>query len=634
VKDHLTVLNRAPIPITFGPCFGWYHPPRFGQERNRGVVLCPAFGAEMLRTHRNMRLLAVELAELGMPVLRFDYPGTGDSLGDDAPDQLERSIDSIVHAVATLRHCSGAVEIALCGLRLGALLAAQAARRMPGEICRQVLLAPVVDGSEYVRELKLRERFNPNSRLRNDWVEVLGFSMHVSDLRQLEVLTLADALPAAHSASILVLETAADRLPAGPFRDRLAAAGTKLVTAPFEGYVEFAREVLLAATPLADFARVVAFLRDGATAGDSACTAKLDAAPTLEGDEFTEEPVEFGAARDLFGILCSPHIVPFRQPRPAVAILNTGSTHHVGDARYAVALARRLASQGVASLRVDLGGVGDSARSVDPALMGGGPDAYRRARVRLFGRSYSADVTAALDALSARGYDTFVLVGVCSGAKFALDTAFSDPRVLGLALGNLPSFGSISTKPRWIADMVRTQRDRVVLGEVQGSRSDLPHIVRVLLDRRMRHWLTEALHRTRSAIGRTLGRAIMLIARLAGIGEAARGLRVLRGLSNRNAQVLLIYSRDDPSLAKLESCFGPQATALTQISGMSTTVVCGGDHAFATAYMREAFVSEVERLMERLHEGNEVMPATAAFFPQVSAGTHKGATYADVITTV
>jgi hypothetical protein len=67
-----------PVPVTFAGCFGWLHPA----PGRRGVVLCNAWGQEALCAHRSWRLLAMDLAAAGLPTLRFDYPGTGDSLDD------------------------------------------------------------------------------------------------------------------------------------------------------------------------------------------------------------------------------------------------------------------------------------------------------------------------------------------------------------------------------------------------------------------------------------------------------------------------------------------------------------------------------------------------------------------------
>src|SRR4051812_34012890 len=69
--------------------FAWLHRPEAGPPAGHGVILCPPVGHEQLHAHRSLRHLADALAAAGLPVLRFDYAGTGDSGGsDDDPDRV------------------------------------------------------------------------------------------------------------------------------------------------------------------------------------------------------------------------------------------------------------------------------------------------------------------------------------------------------------------------------------------------------------------------------------------------------------------------------------------------------------------------------------------------------------------
>jgi pimeloyl-ACP methyl ester carboxylesterase len=138
------------VPVAFDDCVGWLHPARGG----RGIVLCSAFGYEELCSRRTMRDLAVSLAQAGLPVLRFDYHGTADSAGtSEDPDRVATWIANVGAAVDLLRRETGLTEVALAGLRLGALIAAQAAARR-NDIAALALLAPPLSGRAYIRELK------------------------------------------------------------------------------------------------------------------------------------------------------------------------------------------------------------------------------------------------------------------------------------------------------------------------------------------------------------------------------------------------------------------------------------------------------------------------------------------------
>ena len=76
----------AAQPLVFGEgnaLLGWYHGPAAANARDLGVVICAPHGYGSLCVHWGLRLLAERLAAQGLPTVRFDYHGTGDSLGDD-----------------------------------------------------------------------------------------------------------------------------------------------------------------------------------------------------------------------------------------------------------------------------------------------------------------------------------------------------------------------------------------------------------------------------------------------------------------------------------------------------------------------------------------------------------------------
>jgi pimeloyl-ACP methyl ester carboxylesterase len=133
-------------PVVFNECFGWLHEAR----GRHGVVLCNPFGYDAYCTHRGWRKLAESVAAAGMPTLRFDYPGTGDSAGlEEDPKRFDAWLGSIAAGVEWLREYTGVEQVSLVGLRLGATLAALAAARI-GNIDGLVLLAPVITGRSCV----------------------------------------------------------------------------------------------------------------------------------------------------------------------------------------------------------------------------------------------------------------------------------------------------------------------------------------------------------------------------------------------------------------------------------------------------------------------------------------------------
>ncbi|MFK7854481.1 MAG: alpha/beta fold hydrolase [Granulosicoccus sp.] len=108
--------------------------------------------------------------------------------------------------------------------------------------------------------------------------------------------------------------------------------------------------------------------------------------------------------------------------KPCALFLTAGLLHHVGPTRLHVELARALSLQGIAGLRFDLSGVGES----ETSSLGG-----------YFMERSISEVTRAMDYLDEHyGHKRFVLIGLCSGADDALATAQRDERVVGLVLLN------------------------------------------------------------------------------------------------------------------------------------------------------------------------------------------------------
>jgi hypothetical protein len=114
----------------------------------------------------------------------------------------------------------------------------------------------------------------------------------------------------------------------------------------------------------------------------------------------------------------------------AVVIGSTGGHPHHGYARFGVEFARRLASNGIASLRIDFAGLGDSANPV-----GSNTDS-----THVYDIDRKPDFRAAIDILEHMGYRRFAVNGLCSGAYHALCAALADVRISVLLPVNLPWF--------------------------------------------------------------------------------------------------------------------------------------------------------------------------------------------------
>jgi pimeloyl-ACP methyl ester carboxylesterase len=148
---------------------GSFHVAQRLQPRSTAVLLCNPFGEEASRSHRTFRVLATQLERAGFSVLRFDYAGTGDSLGSTEDASVETWIRDIGDAAQKLLDVSGARGIALVGLRFGASLAMLASARGGLRPRHLLMWDPIVDGGEYLRELVTQHETYMREELGPSW---------------------------------------------------------------------------------------------------------------------------------------------------------------------------------------------------------------------------------------------------------------------------------------------------------------------------------------------------------------------------------------------------------------------------------------------------------------------------------
>jgi predicted alpha/beta-hydrolase family hydrolase len=134
-----------------------------------------------------------------------------------------------------------------------------------------------------------------------------------------------------------------------------------------------------------------------------------------------ERPVVFEGMKTLFGILSEPD----DRPRVGVVLVHGWSGYRAGPHRMFVGLSRALCRVGVASLRFDVSGRGDSGGAFDDATLD---------------TMIEDTLTAAAFLRKETGVRRLVLSGICSGGNVSLGAASLDKTVDGLALFSTPLF--------------------------------------------------------------------------------------------------------------------------------------------------------------------------------------------------
>ncbi len=550
-------------PVYINGCYGVLHEA----GGRRGVVICGPLGEEALNAYRAQLFLAETLAHAGFPTLRLSYYGTGDSAGEDnEPNRFRAWIDSIVAAVRWMRSSCGVTSVTLCGVRIGAALAALAATELD-DVQDLILLAPVASGRRFLREQILAARtvaeiWQSNSPIDDGrWFEAYGLRLDTATRDALDRLDIAKLgkLPLQR---ILLLDQ-----PNSPGSDRLAntlrAQGIDVaheIAAGCEGLLRDSHEVEV---PHATFARAMVWLGE---AGKSDQPARGVAPAVLDLDSIRETPVRLGPDDSLTGILAVP--AQHDPASPVILIASTGGNPRFGNSRGTVALARWFAEQGVASLRMDGRGIGDAAPATGEHAMP-------------YSKQGDRDVSVGVDFLVARYSGPIVVLGMCSGAYHAFQAALDDKRINGLMLVNLQKFvwtgeASLSvvqrTTFRTTGFYLRNITNPDVWRRLFRGQVNVAGIAGALASRAVRQ-VAAAAEPAMAAVR----------------GESSVGMvrRQLAELAQRSVQILYVLSGNDPGLDEISEYFGLRGWRLRRTRNVMFRTLRDADHTLSAHWARE-----------------------------------------------
>lgn len=572
---------RPPLTIAFGrfadggKIAGRYHAPvGVGVGAGVGVVLCGPGGVEESWTYATFRSLAERLAERGVPVLRFDYHGQGDSSGDDrSPGRVQAWKDSIAFAIDELVARSGVTRVSLFGLRLGATLAATVAAER-GDVAGLALWAPVA-GRPFMREFRAYRLLNPPAPAperyaREGEEEAAGFLLTAETqmaLGNLDVVKL-EKRPAERVLLLPKDESSSE----DKIAKRLESLGAAVEQQRVPGYAAMMREPRKVVRPevaldvLTDWFCALDGPPPTPSASSPEPAALVTRAPYATGATVREEPLRFGADDRLFGVLTEP-IERGPRARTALLLLTIAHYHRVGVQRTHVTFAREAAARGFSAFRLDVRGVGDSLSPTGP------PHPYAIEPV--------ADVVAAMDALRQRGVERFVLAGLCSGAFLAYHGALADPRASGVTLLN----------PQVFYFKEGTSLD-VGRGSAKSTRSYLEMITSPESWRRLARGEVNARFIAGMVFDRLKSRIEVRAADA--LGRLQKGPRKtpsvrrdFEAICRRGGRALLVFSAVDEGIDYIETHLGAECKAMRGHPEFEMKIVEGPDHSFVPVWSQE-----------------------------------------------
>ncbi len=567
--------------------FGWYHHVLTVPQLDCVAVICNPIGHEYAHCHRSIRHLADQLAASGIPALRFDYSGTGDSPGFDIDAnrvgnwQLE-----IVGAIKFARelrdgNASGRTKVCLIGIRLGASLAALASESHPADFL--VMWNPCVSGRRFVRELQAISSMSTaanelSTAIEQPMLESAGFVFSNDTISQLQAINLLD-LKFNCAGKVLLLDR--DDLSADTIlHDQLVESGVEAEYRKVPGYAGMVAEPQFTVVPQQAIETITGWLSShcailgvdqGANPVATEDTLTMTS-PSREAEPLTEQLCHFGADQHLFGILTKPNKAT---EKPFIVFFNAGCVHHIGPNRLYVTLCRHLASQGFPAFRFDLESLGDS------VLRGAGRENHP------YPDHAVSDSLAALNDLRQRfGATKFVVAGLCSGAHTAFHTALRSEAgqfvdvilinpltfywVEGMSLETAQHFWSV-TRYKKSVNSAHSWR------KLFTGRVDLLTVCKTLA----KHVLNNAVSRYHAIGERFLAN---------GGKQLSRDIRKLLSMKRR---LNLIVSAGDPGK---EIMLADARNTVTQSEVKGDLVVrciAGGDHTFSRLGPRTALVQGI-----------------------------------------
>ncbi|GAB2185260.1 alpha/beta hydrolase [Roseibium sp. LAB1] len=564
-------------PFFFEGLAGYFHPA----GGSTAILLLSPWGYEELCSRKSYRMLGEKLAAAGYPCLRFDYPGTGNSAGrSDAVDDSSAWRTAVKTALTELQRHTGARRLLVIGQGVGASLAGVVAQE--ASLAGLVLLAPVLPGRAYLRELAAWTAMTQPTFLVNSsdgpegGLMAGGFVLSRSTAEELKTLNLLKVKLPAELPTLLMERP--DHPGDQKLADQLLEDGVSLERLPFDGYADYVSDPTLSVVPEATLDRIVSWVRDRLP--EDCANKKTASADQVapdnrwSADGLNEELVRFGKGNMFFGALTLP---ADKSVDTAVVILNSGYDHSIGWARMAVDFSRALAESGVAVLRVDLAGIGESRYWPD-----------QQPQV-LYSDRQVADVTAAVNWLSERlQVKRIILAGRCSGAYLTLLAAAQEPSVSAAFLIN----------PRrlvWDPDEDVDQAIREPI-ETLGTYSQ-----KLFENETVRRVLSGDINLL--SAGKKVARALSTKADKA-LAPVIRSLSKhhrlssvlfnrLDSLQNRNVPVCLVYSEGDRGLGELALWFGADTSGLKAYPNVTVASIANADHNLTPLKARQ----EVETLL-------------------------------------
>lgn len=420
--------------ITRQPCYfgkenkkllGWLHTSDVSVPLDTCLVICPPLAVEYMSTYRSLRYVADYFALAGIPVMRFDYHGTGDSSGFNLDgNRLPDWINSIEECYQQVKALTGCSKVGLLGLRIGATFAALAAEKLELEF--MILWASLDLGKRFVREIRAVQltgaiEIDPQEQ---ELLEAGGTVYWQETEQAIAKINLLKTSPKSKRTLLIPRD---NFTPNTKLLDQWQTQGINVEQIELKGSSDMLIDAYFTIVPHKSIEKIVKWVTGGSIQNieptkrienqkfQESCSILVPAsAPSSAHDEnfdIEESFFRFGKDDVRFGIASIAH-EKYNPALPKIIIVNSGATHRVGPSRLHVLLARQLCGHGFQVFRIDIPGLGDSIIN------------ERELEHDEYIETSSKEILSAIQKIEEKSPNSrYVVTGLCSGAYFSFHAA-------------------------------------------------------------------------------------------------------------------------------------------------------------------------------------------------------------------
>jgi alpha-beta hydrolase superfamily lysophospholipase len=575
------------------PVFAVLHTPRAARRPSVAALILPPFGWDNDCSYRVRRDWATALAEAGVPVARIDFPGTEDSAGSPLTQGRFRSwLDAVVAAATWLREQSGCGRLVAIGIGLGGLIAYQAAAA-GASIDDLVLWGVRASGRAYLRELRAYAAVvaegiedDRDAQRADGAIGIGGHLMSSETAESLSAINLTEIpLPDAHLRRVLLVgrdEHGVD----GKLQRHLTECGANLTTLDADDYYRLMAPPEFGITPMGTISASIDWLTDTSSLKlDPICHRPAGAVPKIleeievehDGVTIRERVLELqSSAGRLLGVISEP--AGDRRAPYGVVTLNCAAMRHTGPNRMPVEIARRAAASGVAAVRFDLPGLGDSDGTAVRAFERGDKEDLESLAVlrEVYDHLEQSQIT-----------DRFVVYGHSLGGYLAVRAVLDDERMIGAIIENPMAFN-------W-TEKQRKLMLRVLPPLVEATKPPQDRVSPALLAMRDRFG---RIRRSIDKLSRHYGARSDLLWRMEHHREIGDVSRAVDQLGGSEARVLLLFSEDEKLLRMLTR---PQlVTKLQRWPNIEVERLPTPDHLLRPIWIQNLVFERVDSMLREL----------------------------------